>query len=75
MQDYETQFLKIQSDIIDKFSSLETLKCKYYNDEWKRPEGGGGRTHVIAEGNFFDNCAINFHLYMGKIFQIQHYKI
>ena len=67
MKDYEAQFLKIQSDIIDKFSSLEdSLNVNITTDEWKRPEGGGGRTHVIAEGNFFDNCAINFSSIYGK---------
>ena len=35
-------------------------------DEWKRPEGGGGITQVIANGNFFDNCAINFSSIYGK---------
>ena len=32
-------------------------KAKFSEDEWTRPEGGGGKTRVIANGNVFEKVA------------------
>tara|TARA_B100000886_G_scaffold334072_1_gene289053 strand:+ start:1085 stop:1990 length:906 start_codon:yes stop_codon:yes gene_type:complete len=63
----EKSFKKIQSLIIKNFKNLEDLHAAETSyDTWKRPEGGGGKTFVISNGNFFDNCAVNFSSIYGK---------
>lgn len=32
----------------------------FVEDEWQRPEGGGGRSRVLEEGNLFEKAGINF---------------
>ena len=67
IQDLEKNFRDIQTYIIEKFSNYEDSNdVEVSRDEWTRPEGGGGITQVIANGNFFDNCAINFSSIYGK---------
>ena len=54
-------FKDIQSSIYKNFKELETSKkVNISKDSWNRAEGGGGKTMVIADGSFFDNCAINY---------------
>ena len=63
----EEKFKEIQSLVKTSFENLEPLKDTVTSHEsWKRPEGGGGITNVMAGGDFFDNCAINFSSIFGK---------
>jgi len=67
IKNIEESFLNIQSNIIDIFSSLEDEdKAEISLDKWSRDEGGGGRTYVIENGIFFDNCAVNFSSIQGE---------
>ena len=67
MKDFEKRFQSIQSETINLFSGLEkSKKASIISDTWKRPEGGGGKTFVIQEGAFFDNCAVNFSSIFGS---------
>ncbi len=34
-------------------------KAVFVEDEWQRPEGGGGKTRVIANGNVFEKGGVN----------------
>ena len=57
----DKHFKDIQSSIYKNFNELETSKkVNISKDSWNRAEGGGGKTIVIADGSFFDNCAINY---------------
>jgi coproporphyrinogen III oxidase len=49
--------------------ALEQLdgKAKFIEDEWKRPEGGGGRTRVIANGNVFEKGGVNTSVVYGEV--------
>jgi coproporphyrinogen III oxidase len=42
-------------------AALETCdgKARFEEDLWERPEGGGGRTRVIAGGNVFEKGGVN----------------
>ena len=63
----ERQFKQMQTTIYSSFSQLESSKkVDISKDSWKRPEGGGGKTIVMACGNFFDNCAINYSSIFGN---------
>ena len=63
----DKHFKDIQSSIYKNFKKLETSKkVNISKDSWNRPEGGGGKTMVMADGSFFDNCAINYSSIYGK---------
>ena len=63
----ENIFQKIQENILVKFEEFEGTPVRDKSlDSWIRKEGGGGKTAVIANGNFFDNCAVNFSSIVGK---------
>lgn len=48
--------------------SVETLdgKERFREDSWERPEGGGGRSRVLADGRIFEQAGINFSHVFGK---------
>jgi coproporphyrinogen III oxidase len=57
-------------------SALEQAdgKAVFKQDLWERPEGGGGRTRVIENGNVFEKGGVNISAVHGKLPQaMQHY--
>jgi coproporphyrinogen III oxidase len=55
--------LDLQSRIV---SALEALDGKpFMRDAWERPEGGGGVSRVIEEGNVLERGGVNFSHVMG----------
>ena len=38
----------------------EEEQCRFREDVWDRPEGGGGRSRVIAGGDLFEKGGVNF---------------
>ncbi len=42
-------------------------KAKFIEDEWKREEGGGGKTRVIANGNVFEKGGVNTSVVFGEV--------
>jgi coproporphyrinogen III oxidase len=42
-------------------------KAKFMEDEWQRPEGGGGKTRVIANGNVFEKGGVNTSVVFGDV--------
>jgi coproporphyrinogen III oxidase len=42
-------------------------KAKFIEDEWNRPEGGGGKTRVIANGNVFEKGGVNTSVVYGEV--------
>ncbi len=50
-------------------SALEEVdgKAKFQEDLWKRPEGGGGRTRVIENGNVFEKGGVNISAVHGEL--------
>jgi len=51
-------FKYIQDEIVHKLEDFDG--CKFHEDLWFRPEGGGGRTRVLTEGNIFEKAGVNF---------------
>ena len=49
----------LQDDIC---AALETLdgKGKFQEDSWERPEGGGGRSRVLSDGDLLEKGGVNF---------------
>ncbi len=50
-------------------SALEEIdgKAKFQEDKWIRPEGGGGQTRVIENGNVFEKGGVNISEVFGKL--------
>jgi coproporphyrinogen III oxidase len=50
-------------------SALEETdgKAKFVEDAWERPEGGGGKTRVIADGNIFEKGGVNTSVVFGDV--------
>jgi coproporphyrinogen III oxidase len=42
-------------------------KGKFIEDKWERPEGGGGRTRVMANGNIFEKGGVNTSVVYGDV--------
>jgi len=50
-------------------SALEEVdgKATFFEDTWERPEGGGGKTRVIANGNVFEKAGVNTSIVFGDV--------
>ncbi|PWU04593.1 MAG: oxygen-dependent coproporphyrinogen oxidase [Bacteroidetes bacterium] len=45
-------------------------KASFREDKWTRPEGGGGKTRVIANGNVFEKGGVNTSVVYGDLTDI-----
>lgn len=52
-------FRDLQDRICAGLEALEINK-KFQEDNWSRPEGGGGRSRVILDGNVIEKGGVNF---------------
>lgn len=50
--------LGLQDAICDELSELDG--SAFVTDSWDRPEGGGGRSRVLADGNLIEKGGVNF---------------
>lgn len=56
----------LQDTITSKIEEVDG-KAKFQEDIWKRPEGGGGRTRVIENGNVFEKGGVNISAVHGPL--------
>ena len=64
------QFYAYIETLQDKITSeLEKIdgKSVFKEDLWKRPEGGGGRTRIIENGNVFEKGGVNISAVHGEL--------
>jgi coproporphyrinogen III oxidase len=55
-----SQFLKgLQDEICQGLESLDG-GAEFQQDQWERPEGGGGRSRVMRDGSIFEQGGVNF---------------
>ena len=65
-RDRVSQFMKgIQGEICEGLEALDG-KATFQQDQWERPEGGGGRSRVIKQGEVFEQGGVNFSEVWGK---------
>ena len=74
------KFFNYIKDLQNKMTSaLEEIdgKAKFKEDEWKREEGGGGKTRVIQNGNVFEKGGVNISAVHGPLPQSmqQYFKV
>jgi coproporphyrinogen III oxidase len=53
----------LQDRIVDKLAALDGKP--FIRDAWQRPEGGGGVSRLLEEGNFFERGGVGFSHVMG----------
>ena len=63
---FYTYILNLQNTITTKLEAIDG-KAKFHEDIWERPEGGGGRTRVIQNGNVFEKGGVNISAVHGKL--------
>lgn len=56
--------LQLQQTICDTLAA-EDGSGDFIVDDWQRPEGGGGRSRVLAGGSVFEKAGVNFSHVMG----------
>jgi coproporphyrinogen III oxidase len=56
----------LQNTITAKLEEVDG-KAQFQEDNWKRPEGGGGRTRVIENGNVFEKGGVNISGVHGEL--------
>lgn len=56
-------FLALQDNICSQLSELDG--DQFAEDTWERPEGGGGRTRILADGELIEKGGVNFSHVMG----------
>jgi coproporphyrinogen III oxidase len=61
----EEFFHELQDEICNGMEKLDD-KSKFKEDLWVRPEGGGGITRVIGNGNVIEKGGVNFSAVLGK---------
>ena len=55
LKDY---FTGLQSRIVAELEAFDGQTFR--TDSWVRPEGGGGISRLIEQGNFFERGGVNF---------------
>ncbi len=57
---------QLQNDIC---TALEVSdgKAKFIEDKWERPEGGGGKTRIITNGNVIEKGGVNTSVVFGEV--------
>ena len=67
MKDQFYQYIQeLQDTITSKLEAVDG-NAKFKEDHWKRPEGGGGRTRVIENGNVFEKGGVNISAVHGEL--------
>jgi coproporphyrinogen III oxidase len=61
----KSYLLQLQDTICDALAT-EDGQAAFLTDEWRRPEGGGGRSRVLADGAVFEKAGVNFSHVQGE---------
>lgn len=63
---FQAYIQHLQDSICEKLEKVDG-KATFKEDLWDRPEGGGGRTRVIENGNVFEKGGVNISSVFGKL--------
>lgn len=64
--DWITYIHDLQNRICEALESTDGT-AKFEEDAWQRPEGGGGKTRVIRNGNVFEKGGVNTSVVHGPV--------
>ena len=59
IDDVRQYLMELQDSICTSLETIET-EVKFAEQSWQRPDGGGGRSRVIENGNVFEKGGVNF---------------
>jgi coproporphyrinogen III oxidase len=65
-ENWITFIQKLQDDICLALEQADG-RARFHEDRWERPEGGGGRTRVIAQGDVFEKGGVNTSIVHGPV--------
>lgn len=65
-EQFQAYIKHLQDSICKTLESIDG-KATFKEDLWDRPEGGGGRTRVIENGNVFEKGGVNISSVFGKL--------
>ncbi len=65
-EQFYTYIQELQDQITGKLEEIDG-KASFREDLWDRPEGGGGRTRVIENGNVFEKGGVNISAVHGPL--------
>lgn len=68
--EFKDQWIAFIRDLQDQIcAALEKSDgvARFQEDLWERPEGGGGRTRVIANGDVFEKGGVNTSVVFGEV--------
>ena len=51
--------LSLQANLCAALEQVDGT-AKFRTDDWTRPEGGGGRTRILADGPVFEKAGVGF---------------
>ena len=54
----------LQDDICNQLAGIDGKE--FIEDAWTRPEGGGGKSRVLRDGNIFEQAGVNFSRVSGS---------
>jgi coproporphyrinogen III oxidase len=57
--------LQLQDNLCESLQQEETVK-QFKEDNWQRPQGGGGRTRALEGGEVIEKCGVNFSHVWGE---------
>ena len=57
-QQVKGYFLKLQNSIVERLEQVDGKS--FHRDSWARPEGGGGSSCVLEDGNVLERGGVNF---------------
>ena len=63
---FYTYILNLQNRITSALENVDG-QAKFYEDEWQREEGGGGKTRVIQNGNVIEKGGVNVSAVHGPL--------
>jgi len=69
MNDIESYLLNLQSTVVQGLENVETeIGKKFLLECWNHHEGGGGKTQIIQQGQYFEKGGVNFsHVYGASL--------
>jgi coproporphyrinogen III oxidase len=56
---------RVQDQITEAIEAIDGSKAR--EDIWQRPEGGGGRSRVLQDGEVFEKAGVNVSVVMGEL--------
>jgi coproporphyrinogen III oxidase len=60
----KTYLLNLQERIVDRLEEIDGMSFR--TDQWVRPEGGGGISRLVEEGNVLERGGVNYSHVLGK---------